>query len=361
MFRVPAVLTSGPVILVFTLASGLAGGVLFSFFRMPLPWMLGAMFVVTILALSGAKVRVQGSIREPMVVVMGVMLGSAFTPDIFDQAERYAMTLALVAVYITAVAAACIAYLRYFGGYDLVTAYFSGIPGGLLEMMLIGTEMGGDERKIFLTHGTRVFMVVFLIPFWFRFVEGYVPPPGISMPMGTPFLSIAGADLVVLAICGIVGLLLGRLLHFPAPRFTGPLLLSAIAHLAGFSASKPPSEAIIAAQLVLGSGIGARYVGVRLGEVMGTVRIAAGSTLIMLAAAVLTAVTVDQMLGVSSQTLLLTLTPGGFVEMTLIALALGIDVVFVTTHHLVRMMMAIFVAPLAFRLLRRKTKTGPSP
>ncbi len=42
--------------------------------------------------------------------------------------------------------------------------------------------------------------------------------------------------------------------------------------------------------------------------------------------------------------------------MTLIALTLGIDVAFITVHHLMRIVMAVFVAPLAFKALKRYLK-----
>jgi hypothetical protein len=42
--------------------------------------------------------------------------------------------------------------------------------------------------------------------------------------------------------------------------------------------------------------------------------------------------------------------------MTLIALTLGIDVAFITVHHLMRIVMAVFVAPLVFKALKRFLK-----
>ena len=51
--------------------------------------------------------------------------------------------------------------------------------------------------------------------------------------------------------------------------------------------------------------------------------------------------------------LLLAFVPGGIAEMGLVALALGQDVAFVSTHHVARVVLVIMLAPLAFRLLRR--------
>jgi membrane AbrB-like protein len=134
------------------------------------------------------------------------------------------------------------------------------------------------------------------------------------------------------------------------------LLLSAIAHVSGLTASKPPGELIILAQLVLGSTVGARFVGVKLIEVVSTIRIALGSALILLSLAFICTYALHTVTGIDSKVLLLTLSPGGLAEMTLIALALGIDVAFITVHHLMRIVMAVFVAPLAFKALKRRLK-----
>ena len=48
---------------------------------------------------------------------------------------------------------------------------------------------------------------------------------------------------------------------------------------------------------------------------------------------------------------LLAFAPGGLAEMSLIALALGIDAAYVSSHHVVRIFMIIVAAPLVFRLL----------
>lgn len=363
MSRVLALVKSELWPLAFTLGCGLIGGFVFNYFRMPLPWMLGAMCVVTALALAGARVRVHARLRQPMIVVIGVMLGSAFTPEIVGHAGEYLISITLLALYVILAATACIAYLRKLGRYDPVTAYFSGIPGGLMEMAILGSSAGADDRKVFLTHGTRVFLVVLTIPFWFRLVEGYAPRGGTAV--GAMLATVSLPDLAILTVSAVAGYFIGKALRFPARALTGPLALSALAHMTGLTTSKPPNELIVLAQLVLGASVGCRYLGVRLADVLGTIRIALGSALILIVSAVAFSYAIHAVAGVQSQALLLSLSPGGLVEMTLIALALGIDVAFVTVHHLARIVLAILVAPVAFKAMRgsfgiRPTGNGES-
>jgi membrane AbrB-like protein len=52
--------------------------------------------------------------------------------------------------------------------------------------------------------------------------------------------------------------------------------------------------------------------------------------------------------------LLLAFVPGGIAEMCLVALALGQDVAFVSTHHVVRVVLVIMLAPPIFRMIGRR-------
>jgi uncharacterized membrane protein AbrB (regulator of aidB expression) len=52
--------------------------------------------------------------------------------------------------------------------------------------------------------------------------------------------------------------------------------------------------------------------------------------------------------------LILAYAPGGVVEMSLVSLALGVDVAFVSTHHIARILLIVLLAPLAVRLSGRR-------
>ena len=45
--------------------------------------------------------------------------------------------------------------------------------------------------------------------------------------------------------------------------------------------------------------------------------------------------------------------PGGLAEMTLISLTMGIDVAFVSTHHVIRVAFMVIAAPAVFYLLQK--------
>jgi hypothetical protein len=338
-----------------TLAFGAAGGWLFFKLTMPLPWMIGAMVVTTVAALSGAPLKGPGGIRPLMITILGIMLGSSFTPNALQHVDQWIASIVTLLVFIVVVTAAITMFLVKIGKFDPVSAFFSASPGGFTTMLLLGGEMGGDERKISLVHAVRILLTVLIIAFWFRFVEGY--RPGSIAALGS-VADIAGRDFLILALCA-VGFPIARRLKVPAPALIGPMILSAAIHMTGVTAAKPPSELVNLAQIVIGTNVGCRFVGVPVRHVVGTLYISVAVTLFMLLLAVIFAFGLGRITGLGFEPLWLAFSPGGLAEMTLISLAMGIDTAFVSTHHLVRMIFMVTAAPIVFAWLKKRFDLKP--
>lgn len=339
------------------LAIGTVGGALFHWLRMPLAWMIGAMVFVTVAATSGAPVVMSHRLRAVMIAVLGVMLGSAFTPDIVDHMLRWSSSIAALFAYVAISTALCMAYYRRVAGYDSVTAYYAAAPGGLSEMILMGSAMGGDERAISLSHGARILLIVLIVPFGFRLLQGYQPGGAAGLPAG----SVPLGDLAILAACAVVGFLVARLLRLPAAALVGPMGMSAAVHLLGFTESRPPAEAIAIAQIVVGTGVGCRFAGIAPTRILKALGLAVGATLILLGVSAGFSLALAGIVDIPFPGVLLAFSPGGLAEMSLIALALGIDVAYVSTHHVVRIFIVVTLAPAVFRLLRRNKPPAPPP
>ena len=336
------------------LALGAAGGALAHFAQLPLAWMIGAMATTTAAAVAGVHIEIPKGLRVVMVAVLGVMLGSAFSPEILERAGAWLASLAGLTVYIAVSMAAAIVYFRRVARYDWPTAYFSAAPGGLSEMVMVGAEMGGRIQSISLVHGARIMFVVLILPFAFQWLEGYEPGGTLGGAVG--FLELAPRDLAILAGCGLMGYAVARLLRVPAAAVVGPMVASAALHLGGITAAKPPAELTAAAQVVIGSAIGCRFAGTASREIGRTALVALGATLIMLAVTAVMAWLMHLVTGLPPDALVLALAPGGLAEMSLIAIALGVDAAFVSTHHIVRIFLIVVCAAPLFRKVRRRPR-----
>lgn len=330
-------------------AIGACGGFVFYRLQLPLAWMLGSMISVAIVAIIGAPVALSLNLRTVMVAILGTLLGSSFTPDILDHVTRWFSGAVLMLVFVTAMTSVSILLFMRWGKFDRVTAYFSGTPGGLAVMTVIGEQQGGDPRIIPLIHATRIFIVVFAIPLYLLLVEHVDVPRGANLfghaPEATPL------ELLILAACAGLGLIAGHLLKLPGSQILAPMLISAAAHISGIVEAPPPAPLVAAAQVVIGAGIGVRFAGLKLSEAAWPLTFAIVSAVIMLSAAALLANLASPFLGISAYALLLALAPGGLAEMSMIALALGVDTAFIATMHIVRIILVVSLAPFAFRLL----------
>jgi uncharacterized protein len=331
------------------LGIGILGGALFALAGAPLAWMLGALITVTLVSLAGVRLTVPAPLRTVMIAVLGVMLGSAFTPEIADQLVAWGNAVLVMLGFLVVTMAFAVAFLRFGVGMDPVTAYFSGAPGGITEMVLAGEARGADSRVITLMHATRILVIVAVIPFYFRVLGGIdvptLPPTAMSL-LDTPAF-----DGLLMASCAVAGYWLARLLRLPGAALVGPMLLSAAVHMAGWTAATPPFELIAAAQVVVGTALGARFAGVTLRRVWPYLLIGAASAVMMMGLAWLAATLFSESLGIDRTGLLLALVPGGLVEMGLIALSLGIDTAMVSTLHVLRIATIMLLAPFAFTLI----------
>ncbi|MEL6640372.1 MAG: AbrB family transcriptional regulator [Pseudomonadota bacterium] len=323
-----------------TIALGAFGGVLFYVLNLPLPWMLGAIIVTLIGTLAGWNLSGPEKARPYVVAIIGVMLGSGFKPDTFDHLDQWAVSLAGLVICVTISALAVQAYLHRIGGQSRVTALFSAMPGGVVEMVEIGRAQGGDEKAIILAHVWRIILVIAAIAFWFRLVLGHEVDG--MMPLSPD--PTGPLDLLILGLCAALGSALGYGLKLPAPTFIGPMALSAVAHMTGITHGSPPLALVIMAQVILGVIVGCRFKGSQPVDVFHALKLAIVSTAIMMAVAALTAWGVHAMTGYSTAQLLLAYAPGGLNEMSLVSLAIQADVAFVATHHLVRIVTLLVLA-----------------
>lgn len=334
------------------LAIGTLGGALFDWLRLPLPWMLGAMAATTAAAIAGVPQRMPGNLRHIMVVIIAVMLGSAFTPDVLPRLGAWAISLIGVIVYVVAATLLVLLLFRNVLGHDPVTSLLCATPGGLGEMLALAQSVGADDRQVALSHSTRVFIVVMVLPFWFRFVEGYVPP--VQAVPGLGLLAFDPIEFALLAACGIAGFLVATWLNLPAAPLVGPLAFSAVVHLTGLSTHRPPWELVALAQIVMGSAVGARFSGVPFADIRRMAVAGTASAAILLGLTVAFAWVLHHLTGLSMQSLVLSFAPGGLAEMSLVALALDIDTAFVSTHHATRMISVVLIMPFLVQWLVRR-------
>lgn len=334
-----------------TLSIATAGGWAMWHFHMPLAWLLGAMIATGLGALIRLPLSMPAFARPPMTAIIGAMLGTSFTPAVFEHAGLWLFSLCGLAVFIMAAGTLVYGYFRLAAGLDHPTAFFSAMPGGLVEMVTLGAERGGDEKTIALIHAARIFLVVLTLPFLIQLFTG----ASISRT-GTSYVSLSNVefiDLAWFAAAAIAGVGAGVLLRLPARYLLGPMLASAVLHFAGVTDFEMPSAALAAAQVVIGATVGCRFAMAPPKEILKVISISIGSTFLLICISLAFTAALAYFTGERFIALVLAYSPGGLAEMSIIALSLGIEVPFVVLHHIVRVLLVVAGSTFIFRFVAR--------
>ena len=334
-------------LLTFGLAS--AGVGVFVLLDLPLPFLFGPMAACLIAALMHAPLRGFGQVSVGARTILGVAVGASITPALFAQLPTMLASIALMPLFILIIALFGVPFFRRIWGFDAPTAYYAAMPGGLQDMVIFGTEAGGDTRALSLVHATRVLIIITLAPIFLTHLYG----ASLTNPMGPPATDIPVEELLLMVAAALIGWKVAERVGLFGASILGPMIVAAALSLSGLIHIRPPREAIMAAQFLIGCGIGIHFVGVTFAELRRVV--AAGVTYVVLLALLSAAFTLTaSQLGLGNPVeIFLAFAPGGQAEMTVLAIVTGADLGFVVTHHLTRIVLVILGAPIAAGLIRR--------
>lgn len=335
-----------------TFALAAVGTALFWALDLPLPFLFGPMAFCLAGALAHLPLQGFGQISVAARTILGVAVGASITPAVIAELPRMALSVALIPVFIGVIALVGVPFFRKLWGFDAPTAYYAAMPGGLQDMVIFGTEAGGNPRALSLVHGTRVLIIVTLAPFILTHFYG----AELSQPIGAPAAELPWTELVIMVLAAWIGWKGGVRIGLFGASILGPMIVTAVLSLTDVIHSRPPAEAILVAQFFIGCAIGVQFLGVTWGEL--TRVVAAGVAYVLMLAVLAAGFTgLVMWLGLGETVpAFLAFAPGGQAEMTVLAIVTGADLGYVITHHLTRIVIVIVGAPLVAGLIAGKRR-----
>ena len=319
--------------------------------NVPLAFMLGA--IVATMGAAFLKLPIAQppkSLVIPMRVVLGILLGTAVTPALLSNIQPLIGALAFAPLYVALASIFGMFYYRRFAGLTSKEAFFAGLPGGIFTMTAYAEDAGVDTRRLSICHAVRISAVVIVIPWLLSFSVAF--EAGGTAGVGTHVWDIALNEGLLLAGAGGLGALLGHYSRLPGGLIIGALIGSAMLTLLGLSSISPPIEVVIVSQMVLGAAIGSKFVGHRFGEVRRLAVVTLGYVAVSLLLTFLTAFVLGILFATPLGSGVLAFAPGGLAEMSLVALGLRLDVGFVTTLQVARIIVVLMISPFIFQWLR---------
>lgn len=333
--------------LIMTMLVGALGAFIAVELNLTLALLLGPVMATMIASLLGYPMQVPHKFRMSVLVIMGAVMASRFTPDVLDYILIWPLSLLCVPLFIILAFVSVGMYNTKVAGFDKATAYFSAMPGGLLIMAAMGSQYGGDEPRIALAHILRIVVSVFLLAFAFWAFLGISTDQIAFFQQG---MNVDAIPLLEVLLLACVGGYVAHYLKVPAPSLMGPLLLIAPLYIGSWIDVEIPGPLIALALLVLGSSIGSRFVGYNVHMLAQLSFHAVVSTIIMLVIGLILAIILSSFTSIPFAAALLAFSPGGIAESTLIAIALDVNPAYVAVHHLIRIVLCGLAAPFLARL-----------
>ena len=309
-----------------------------------MPWMLGSLFATAIVAPFLARVfnpcpTFPEPIRRSCIALIGVMIGASFSPDLVPLLPP--LWLSLVAMLAFVLISHGVGYQLYrrVGRYDPKTAFYASMPGGLIEAISFGEAAGCDPRTLTVQHFTRIVLVVIVVPLSLLVWHGSAVGSAAGEVLGRGPWHLA--DVLWVAVLAGVGLLLSPWLRLPAGHLMTPLLISAMVHATGAVAVTSPDWLLHLAQLIVGAGLGTRFVDYERAQLLRALGMSCLSVSCVLVLSVMFAIALSELTPLPVEALFISFAPGGVTEMSLIALSFGVSPMLVALHHLVRISLTV--------------------
>ncbi len=331
------------------LAISLAAAFACSALHLPLPWMIGPMLAVAAVRMCGVHVTAPRGGRQVGQWIVGSALGLYFTPVVVEHLGSIVWLLALGALYAIALGYVCGFALSALAGTDRTTALFASVPGGAVEMTILGARYGARVDEIAAAQSLRVLIVVVSIPSIFAalHLHGADPFQESASEIRWPVL----AALLVATAIGGFGM---QRLKAPNAFVLGALAVAIPLTACALTASAVPKWLINAGQLLLGCALGSRFNRSFLTHAprfMGAV----GATVVLaMVLSALFAIGLARVTGIHPATLVLATAPGGVAEMAVTAKVLELGVPLVTAFHVTRIVLLLLCTAPLFRWLARR-------
>ena len=331
------------------IAISVPSAIVADYFDLPLAWFLGPMLAASIGALVGLKILIPRIVLSSILILLGLYIGNYIDKDLFSQIHEWAFTSLIMFAYIILSIFIVSIYLQKFSKYEKKTSIFSAAPGALGPLMILAEDQKTDLSHVATSHLIRLIIIVTIFPF---FVNNYY-----DADMGD-FVQEALKDqnishLLILIIFSIILILIFDRLKLPAALLSGTLVASGFLQITEIASYQISPKIVDYCLLILGASVGCRFADKTFNEVAKNAFHSFIATFLLVLLGVIAAYIASLIIDKNFFTLLLSYCPGGIYEVAVIAIFFNLDPEFVSFHHIIRLLMILFIVPIILRFLKK--------
>ena len=311
---------------------------------LPAPFLMGPVIVSTLFAILRIGFLVPEQIKQISFILIGISVGSNVTPEALLSISRWPLSILIMILSVITIILLCKKILQNFFGMDKKSSLLASTPGHLSFVLMLGTETKADTTKIAIIQSIRVLALTIITPV---IVVLYSGSELNDANLQREIMNSGG--LVVLCLLSIIGGLLLKVLNFPAPFLIGAMLISALSHGTNLTPGYVPNFLEGIAFAILGTVIGARFVGVEMKSlksclVSGLTITLAGVFICFLATSIIYKIT-----GIPIIHIFIAIAPGGLETMVAMGGLVDAEPTYVAFHHVMRLFFIALLIPIVLK------------
>ena len=336
--------------LILTLIIAILGGYLASKKKIPAAYMLGALFLVAIFNIFFNKAFLPNYFKFITQVATGTFIGSKFHSEDVKMLKKVIVPGMTMVVLMIAFSFLLSYLMSTFLGIDNLTSFFATAPGGIMDISLIAYDFKANTSQVALLQLIRLISVISFVPFFTKKCYKRNTKEKISFEQEIKSEIKEEKSFLFTIIVGIIGGIVGYFSHLPAGTMSCSMALVAYFNVKTHKAYMPLTLRKII-QSFGGALIGAK---VTLSDVIALKDLILPIILIIIGFClmnVLVGFFLYKTTKFSLSTALLSASPGGMSDISLMAEDLGANGPQVASMQFLRAIFIVGVYPIIIKIL----------
>ena len=335
---------------VLVVAISIPSAVIADFFNIPLAWFLGPMLLTSLASLMGLKIKMPRLVLSSILILLGLYIGNYIDKNLLAQMHQWIWTSLIMLVYIIFSVLIVSKYLEKFSKYEKKTSIFSAAPGALGPLMILAEDEKTDLSQVATSHLIRLIIIITIFPF---IVNSFYDVKGVEIAKDV----IENQNLnhlLILIISSIILIYFFDKLKIPAALLSGTLFASGFLQITEIASYQISPDVIDYCLLILGASVGCRFADKTFSEIGRNALHSFVATFLLVVLGVIAALVAGLIIDKNFFTLLLSYCPGGIYEVAVIAIFFNLDPEFVSFHHIIRLLMILFIVPIMLKIISKK-------
>lgn len=330
--------------IIIALFTGMLGSFLGWKLMLPAPFLMGPVLVSTLFAILRTDFSVPEQIKQISFILIGISVGSNVTPEALGSFSRWPFSILLMIFSVTTIIFACKVILQKYFGMDKKSSLLASTPGHLSFVLMLGAETKADTTKIAVIQSIRVLALTMITPVIIVLYSGNE----FNVTNSDTDIINSGSLIILLVLSIISGFALKRF-KLPAPFLIAAMLISAASHGINLTPGYVPNILEGIAFAILGTVIGARFVGVKMQSLKSCLISGLTITLAGVLICFLATYIIYRFTEIPFIHIFIAIAPGGLETMVAMGGLVNAEPTYVAFHHVIRLFFIALLIPIILK------------